>query len=36
LGTAEPWEWAMEVKMLRLMGDNGNRNDNIDPELNRG
>ena len=23
----EPWEWAVEVKMLRLMGDNGKLND---------
>jgi hypothetical protein len=25
----EPWEWAIEVKMLRLMGDNGKLNDNM-------
>lgn len=28
LGT-DPWDWAVEVKMLRLMGDNGKTNDNI-------
>jgi hypothetical protein len=25
----EPWGWAIEVKMLRLMGDNGKLNDNM-------
>jgi hypothetical protein len=25
----EPWAWAVEVKMLRLMGDNGKLNDNM-------
>jgi hypothetical protein len=29
LGTASSWSWAIEVKMLRLMGDNGKPNDNI-------
>jgi hypothetical protein len=24
-----PWGWAIEVKMLRLMGDNGKLNDNM-------
>jgi hypothetical protein len=29
LGGPAPWEWAIEVKMLRFMGDNGKLNDNI-------
>src|SRR5215831_17527333 len=29
LGSPAPWEWAIEVKMLRLMGDNGKLNDNM-------
>jgi hypothetical protein len=29
LGTHPAWEWAIEVKMLRIMGDNGKPNDNI-------
>lgn len=29
LGHAPSWAWAIEVKMLRLMGDNGKPNDNI-------
>lgn len=29
LGGPEPWRWAIEVKMLRLMGDNGKLNDNM-------
>jgi len=29
LGGPQPWEWAIEVKMLRLLGDNENRNDNM-------
>lgn len=29
LGDPAPWEWAIEVKMLRLMGDNGKLNDNM-------
>jgi hypothetical protein len=29
LGQSPDWEWAVEVKMLRLMGDNGKPNDNI-------
>jgi hypothetical protein len=29
LGGPAPWEWAIEVKMLRLMGDNGHLNDNM-------
>jgi hypothetical protein len=29
LGGPAPWEWAIEVKMLRLMGDNGKLNDNM-------
>ena len=29
LGGPGPWEWAIEVKMLRLMGDNGKLNDNM-------
>jgi hypothetical protein len=29
LGDAPNWEWAMEVKLLRLRGDNGKPNDNM-------
>jgi hypothetical protein len=29
LGGPEPWEWAIEVKMLRLLGDNEKPNDNM-------
>jgi hypothetical protein len=29
LGGPGPWDWAIEVKMLRLMGDNGKLNDNM-------
>ena len=29
LGHAPDWDWCIEVKMLRLMGDNGKPNDNI-------
>jgi hypothetical protein len=29
IGVAPRWEWAVEVKMLRLMGDNGKPNDNM-------
>ena len=29
LGTSSQWEWAIEVKMLRLLGDNGKLNDNM-------
>lgn len=29
LGKAPHWDWAVEVKMLRLLGDNGQPNDNI-------
>ena len=29
LGTAPDWAWAIEVKLLRLLGDNGKPNDNI-------
>jgi len=29
IGTEGSWQWAIEVKMLRLMGDNGKPNDNI-------
>jgi hypothetical protein len=29
LGQGPEWQWAVEVKMLRLMGDNGKPNDNI-------
>ena len=28
-GVPPDWQWALEVKMLRLMGDNGKPNDNI-------
>lgn len=29
LGIPPQWEWAIEVKMLRMLGDNGKLNDNI-------
>jgi hypothetical protein len=29
LGGPAPWMWAIEVKMLRLLGDNGRPNDNM-------
>src|SRR5262245_33356736 len=29
LGASPSWTWAIEIKMLRLMGDNGKPNDNI-------
>ncbi len=29
VGSDERWEWAVEVKMLRILGDNGKPNDNI-------
>jgi hypothetical protein len=29
IGSSPSWEWAAEVKMLRLMGDNGKPNDNM-------
>ena len=29
LGESPDWEWAIEIKMLRLMGDNGKPNDNM-------
>jgi hypothetical protein len=29
IGEAKLWEWAIEVKMLRILGDNGKPNDNI-------
>jgi hypothetical protein len=29
LGSAPDWSWAIEVKMLRFLGDNGKDNDNI-------
>ncbi len=29
IGTERPWDWAVEIKMLRLLGDNGKPNDNI-------
>jgi hypothetical protein len=28
-GSSPEWEWAIEIKMLRLMGDNGKPNDNM-------
>jgi hypothetical protein len=28
-GAPAPWDWAIEVKMLRLLGDNGRPNDNM-------
>jgi hypothetical protein len=29
VGLKRPWQWAIEVKMLRMLGDNGKVNDNI-------
>ncbi len=29
VGPAPEWEWAVEIKMLRILGDNGKANDNI-------
>lgn len=29
IGTSPNWQWAVEIKMLRLMGDNGKPNDNM-------
>jgi hypothetical protein len=29
VGTNGDWEWAVEIKMLRLLGDNGKLNDNM-------
>jgi hypothetical protein len=29
VGVAPGWDWALEIKMLRLMGDNGKPNDNM-------
>jgi len=29
LGTPPDWEWAIEIKLLRFLGDNGQPNDNI-------
>ena len=29
VGPAGDWEWAIEVKMLRMMGDNGKKNDQM-------
>src|SRR5215469_13349401 len=29
LGSPSSWDWAIEVKMLRLFGDNGKLNDNM-------
>src|SRR5262249_37292179 len=29
LGAPPQWEWAVEAKMLRLLGDNGKLNDNM-------
>lgn len=29
IGSQDHWEWAVEVKMLRILGDNGKPNDNI-------
>src|SRR5262245_24701945 len=29
IGVRGDWEWAVEIKMLRLMGDNGKPNDNM-------
>jgi hypothetical protein len=29
IGVPPSWEWAVEIKMLRLMGDNGKPNDNM-------
>lgn len=29
LGTGPDWDWVIEIKMLRILGDNGSPNDNI-------
>jgi hypothetical protein len=29
VGASSSWDWAIEIKMLRLMGDNGKPNDNM-------
>ncbi len=29
LGSGSVWEWSIEVKLFRFLGDNGNANDNI-------
>ncbi len=29
VGESPDWDWAIEIKMLRLMGDNGKPNDNM-------
>lgn len=29
IGVGPDWDWAVEIKMLRLMGDNGKLNENI-------
>jgi hypothetical protein len=29
VGTGPTWDWCIEVKMLRMMGDNGKPNDNM-------
>lgn len=29
IGHEDQWDWAVEIKMLRFMGDNGKSNDNI-------
>jgi hypothetical protein len=29
IGNSQGWEWAIEIKMLRIMGDNGKPNDNM-------
>ena len=29
IGVSPDWDWSVEIKMLRLMGDNGKPNDNM-------
>jgi hypothetical protein len=29
IGNGAPWQWAVEVKLLRFLGDNGQPNDNM-------
>ena len=29
VGTPPSWEWAIEIKMIRMLGDNGKPNDNL-------
>jgi hypothetical protein len=29
LGAGSPWDWLIEVKMLRMLGDNAKQNDNL-------